>query len=186
MHPEFLFFFNQCETDLRAYIGAMVRDPHARDDIFQEVSRTLWQKFDQYDMNQSFGAWARGIATMKLLEARRKNSRFPLLLSQEAMEAVQEVFDEGETVSRDHEVALQLCLESLQPKFRQVLAWRYEGRMKCESIASRLGIKVNALHQMLRRLRVFLEQCVEQRLAKDDFAPSPVSESAESPVTTIL
>ena len=68
MHPEFLHFFNQCAADLRAYIGSVVRDVHAREDVFQDVSRTLWQSFDQYDPERSFGAWARGVATRKMLE----------------------------------------------------------------------------------------------------------------------
>ena len=69
---DFLHFFRRAETDLRAFIGSVIRDPHAREDIFQEVSRTLWERFDDYDLERPFGAWARGIASRKMLEARRR------------------------------------------------------------------------------------------------------------------
>ena len=175
MHPEFLFFFHQCETDLRAYIGAVVRDPHAREDIFQEVCRTLWEKFDQFEMGQSFGAWARGIATNKMLEARRKSARFPLLFPPEALEAIQEAFDSEEEISPDQETALKLCLDALPEKSRQILTWRYESRYKCDRIAEQLGMKVKAVHQVLCRLRQSLEQCIQRRLADDDFTPAPAA-----------
>jgi RNA polymerase sigma-70 factor (ECF subfamily) len=185
MHPEFLFFFNQCESDLRAYIGALVRDPHAREDIFQEVCRTLWEKFDNFEMGQSFGAWARGIATNKMLEARRKSARFPLLFAPEAVEAIQEAFDSEEEISADQELALKLCLESLPEKSRQILTWRYESRLKCDRIANQLGMKTKAIHQVLCRLRQALEQCIQRRLDSDDLEPSTAAETVTQPHLTI-
>ena len=57
---DFLHFFSKAETDLRAFIGSVIRDPHAREDIFQEVSRTLWEKFDDYDLSRSFRGMGEG------------------------------------------------------------------------------------------------------------------------------
>ncbi|RYD34105.1 MAG: hypothetical protein EOP86_11750, partial [Verrucomicrobiaceae bacterium] len=93
-HDDFLHFFRQTEPDLRAFIGSVLRDPHAREDVFQEVSRTLWQKFDEFDLSRSFRAWARGIAGRKMLEARRRNARFPLLFPPETVEVILGAFDE--------------------------------------------------------------------------------------------
>ena len=175
MHPEFLHFFNQCAADLRAYIGSVVRDVHAREDVFQDVSRTLWQSFDQYDPERSFGAWARGVAIRKMLEARRKNARFPLIFPPETVEAILEAFDADEENQRLQEAALALCLETLPEKSRQILNFRYQSGLKCERIAQQLGMNLKAVHQVLCRLRQGLEQCIQQRLANDDFEPRPAS-----------
>lgn len=104
MHPEFLHFFNQCAADLRAYIGSVVRDVHAREDVFQDVSRTLWQSFDQYDPERSFGAWARGVATRKMLEARRKNVRFPLIYNTSTFETDELGLRQMARYSQEHHV----------------------------------------------------------------------------------
>jgi RNA polymerase sigma-70 factor (ECF subfamily) len=173
MQPEFLHFFNQCEPDLRAYIGSVVRDVHAQEDVFQDVSRTLWQSFDQYDPERSFGAWARGVATRKMLEARRKNARFPLIFPQETLEAILDAFDADEENQRLQESALQLCLEALPEKSRQILNARYQTGLKCDRIAKQLGMNLKAVHQVLCRLRKGLEECIQHRLANDDFEPRP-------------
>src|SRR5947209_8679153 len=39
---EFLTLFLRHQTDLRAFIGSLLRDRHARDDVFQEVALALW------------------------------------------------------------------------------------------------------------------------------------------------
>ena len=76
-HDEFLPLFLAHQGDLRAFIGALIRDAQTREDIFQNVSLTLWESFDRYDRDRSFGAWARGIAARKVLHAGRW-VRFPL------------------------------------------------------------------------------------------------------------
>jgi len=69
----FLPLFLACPNDLRAFIGAMVRDPALREDLFQEVSMVLWRKFDSYDLTRPFGAWARGIAARRFWNASARN-----------------------------------------------------------------------------------------------------------------
>ena len=60
-HAEFLRRFVECEGQLRAFIGALVRDRHGREDLVQEVALTLWQEFERYDAARPFAAWARGV-----------------------------------------------------------------------------------------------------------------------------
>lgn len=171
--PDFLYFFRRSETDLRAFIGAMVRDSHAREDLFQEVSQTLWQKFDSYDLSRPFGAWARGIAAKKMLEARRKSARFPLLFPPEVIAAVAEAFDDTDGVPGEQQAALRLCLEALPPHSRKILTLRYEERLSCEGIARSTGGTMAGVHQTLSRLRRGLRRCISKRLAEEDFRPVP-------------
>jgi DNA-directed RNA polymerase specialized sigma24 family protein len=53
--------FVRCETGLRAFVGAVVRDVHAREDPFQEIALTLWEHHARYDPSRPSGAWARGM-----------------------------------------------------------------------------------------------------------------------------
>jgi len=171
-HSEFLRRFRQCEHDLRAFIGAMVRDVHAQEDLFQEVSRTLWERFEDYDLDLSFGAWARGIAAKKMLEARRRRARWPLVFPPEIIAAVLEAFDAADEGVPQHEAALRLCLEELPERSRTILALRYERRLPCERIAQETGSSLKAIHQTLSRLRRMLHACIERRIARDELEPA--------------
>ena len=78
---KFLRLFLQHQGDVRAFLGSLVRDPHARDDLFQEVALICWRDFARYDPTRSFGAWARGIAANKVKQWWAQARRAPVAFS---------------------------------------------------------------------------------------------------------
>ena len=48
-HDEFMRLFLQHQSEMRAFIGSLIRDRHAREDVFQEVSLILWRQFEEFD-----------------------------------------------------------------------------------------------------------------------------------------
>ena len=161
----FLRLFLKHQGEVRAFIGSLVRDRHAREDLFQEVALTLWREFDRFDAARSFGAWARGVTANKLLQRRDRMGRLPVPFPPEAIQAVQEAYDRTEADADARADALQHCLEQLPPKARRLLALRYEQALKLGQIAERLGATLDAVHKALSRIRARLQRCVERRLA---------------------
>lgn len=161
---DFLPLFLRHQCDLRAFIGALVRDPQAREDIFQNVSLTLWECFDRYDPERSFGAWARGIAAKKVMHEHRSNARFPLLLPPEAIQSVADAYDRTESASGPRQAALSECMSRLPAKTREILTLRYDGELSGEGIALRTGSSVAAVHQTLSRARTALSDCIRLKL----------------------
>jgi len=162
---KFLTLLLTHQNDLRAFIASMVRDVHARDDLFQEVVLILWRKFDQYDRDRSFGAWARGIGVRKIMQAFEKNKRLPILLSPEAIQAVAAVYDQDTPSAVEEEAALRYCLQKLPEKSQTLIALRYDQGLKLHEIATRVKGKLDAVHKALSRLRVRLRMCIEEQLA---------------------
>jgi RNA polymerase sigma-70 factor (ECF subfamily) len=160
----FLELFLAHEGELRAFIGAVVRDAQAREDVFQEVARTLWRNFGRFDASRRFGAWARGIAANKVLEEHRRRARSPLSFAPEVVEAIRDAYDATEERPGAREEALRQCVQNLPEKSRTLLALRYGDGLKCTSIARRLGHSVDSVYQTLSRLRTALESCIRQRL----------------------
>ena len=155
------------ESDLRAYIGSVVRDSAARDDLYQETALTLWQTFDRYDSARPFGAWARGIATRKMLQSRGKSGRLPLAFSPEAIERIREANDALDDVSESHRdrlEALAACVAALPERSRTLLDLRYGQRLSGDALAQRLDCSRDAVYQSLARLRARLESCILKRL----------------------
>ena len=165
-HDHFLPHFLATQSDLRAFIGAAVRDPAAREDVFQEVAMILWKKFDRYDPARSFGAWARGIAARKILEDRRLRSRLPESCTPETLEALSAGFaaEEAESPWPDREKALHLCLDQLPERGARFIKDWYHESLPVEAMATEAGLTVEALYQTLSRLRRQLRECVQRRL----------------------
>ncbi|HPD16809.1 MAG TPA: sigma-70 family RNA polymerase sigma factor [Planctomycetota bacterium] len=162
----FLRLLLQHETEVRAFVGSLVRDRHVREDVFQEVALALWAQFERYDVRRSFGAWARGIAANKILQRRHQDRRFPVTLSDTAVLSVLAAFDrteEGNASSRLE--ALRECLQKVPEPARQLLALRYERGLPCAEIARQTRRTLDAVYQALSRLRSALEECIRRRLA---------------------
>ena len=106
----FLKLFRTHETDLRAYVNAVVREASARDDVFQEVALALWRSFERFDGDRPFGAWARGVATHKVLDFQRRSTRRAVVLSAAAIDAVHRAFDELPPCTTARQAALEECL----------------------------------------------------------------------------
>ncbi|MFZ4595098.1 MAG: sigma-70 family RNA polymerase sigma factor [Verrucomicrobiaceae bacterium] len=165
----FLPLFLACQNDLRAFIGAMVRDTALREDLFQEVSMILWRKFDTYDPARAFGAWARGIATRKILESHRVSARLPQAIPPEVLEAVAEGFNRVEQEEeaqtwQERERALNACLDLLPARSSALIAERYHKSRAIEELAEEFGMSLDGIYQTLSRLRRQLRECVSRRL----------------------
>jgi RNA polymerase sigma-70 factor, ECF subfamily len=164
---EYLKLLFGCELEIRAFIGSVVRDPHESDDLFQEVALTLWKEFSRYDRSRSFGAWARGIASVKLMQRRDQTRRLPVVLSPEVIQAISAAFDRSEALASGKAEALERCLEHLPEKSRRLLTMRYERSLKAEQIAEALQATVDSVYQSLSRLRASLQDCINRRLSAE-------------------
>ena len=166
--PEFLSLFLRAEPDLRAFVGALIRDAAVRDDVFQEIAITLWDKFDRYDAKRApFGAWARGVATNKILQMRRASGRLPIAFPPETIERIAQAFDTDDSVfaGGDRADALRECLRRLPKKSRQLIDLRYDDGLSGKQLAKRSGRSVDAVYQTLSRIRRGLETCIRERLS---------------------
>jgi RNA polymerase sigma-70 factor (ECF subfamily) len=167
---EYLKLLFGAELDIRAFIGSVVRDAHDCDDLFQDVALTLWKEFSRYDRTRPFGAWARGIAAVKLMQRWDHTQRRPVVLSPDAIEAVSRAFDRSDTPVSRQAAALEHCIEQLPEKSRQLLALRYERSLTIEQVAHEFQATLDAVYQSLSRLRARLQDCVNRRLSSPEAA----------------
>jgi RNA polymerase sigma-70 factor (ECF subfamily) len=161
----FMTLFLRHQDDIRAFVGSVVRDWTATDDIMQETAVVLWRKFAEYDPSRSFGAWARGIAGFEIRKHRERTARVPALLSPEAIAAIDAVWDEGVTPASPRLEALARCLERVDAPVREIIALRYRDGLELDEVASRSGRGVEAVGKLLQRLRSALGECVRRQLA---------------------
>ena len=153
---------------LRAHIRALGVRAEAVDDLAQESLVIAYAKLDSFDRSQDFGAWVRGIARKLVANARRKEIRRQILLSEhlaDALIALEHTLPDS-PADEDRAGALRACVENLPEHQQALLHWRYFEELSPGAIASRLDRTANDVRQMLFRLRRSLLACVEDRLAR--------------------
>jgi RNA polymerase sigma-70 factor, ECF subfamily len=165
---DFLMFFLKHQEDLRAFIGSLVRDGNAADDVLQDVALTAWERFDDFDQARSFGAWARGIAVNKIMRRREQNARFPAPFSPATITAILDAFDHTEANSAAASTPdLEPCIERLPEKSRQLLTLRYGEALDVRQVAERLASTPEAVYKALVRVRRLVRDCIESRRAAE-------------------
>jgi RNA polymerase sigma-70 factor len=163
-HRRFLQCLLPCENQLRGYLLAATGDPDEVEDLMQEVSATLWEKFDAYDPGRPFAAWALGVARTELLRWRRRKARARPTVSVEAVEALCEAASEIAEETDARRVHLRDCLRRLTGGARRAVELKYREGLTIAGIAGRLSRSVAAVEMLLVRARRFLRRCMERRL----------------------
>jgi RNA polymerase sigma-70 factor (ECF subfamily) len=165
----FLPLFLKNERRLYAYILTLLPHRADADDVLQEVSLVLWDKFDEQNPPGDFAAWACRIAYFKVLDFYKKRQRSRVRFSQAMLDRVAETAVEQAGVLQldARSEALSACLEKLSFKDRDLLGRRFAEGSTTQSTAAALGRSVEALYKALARIRQSLFECVTRSLAQE-------------------
>src|SRR5579883_2593054 len=123
----FLRLFLQNQHRLYAYILTLLPHRADADDVLQEASMTMWDKFDANAPPTEFLAWARRVAYHKVLDFYKKTNRAQTRLSQLFVERLAEsaaAQSDGLQLDARRE-ALAGCIEKLPPRDRDLLTHRF-------------------------------------------------------------
>src|SRR5437764_1415933 len=86
----FLRLFLQNERRLYAYILTLLPHRADADDVLQEASLVMWDKFDEQHPPNDFTAWGCRIAYFKVLDFYKKRQRSRVRFSQVILERIAE------------------------------------------------------------------------------------------------
>ncbi len=162
---ELMLLMTQHQRRIFAYIHALVPSRADAEDILQETSLVIVEKFGEFKPGTDFVAWAFQIAWWRVRAARQKFARAKVVFDDEVLESVAHTAVEmHEEVSARHE-ALSRCLQKLPPRDRDLLLTRYEPGAGVEEAAQRSGRSLEAAYKALARLRKLLFDCVTQQLS---------------------
>jgi RNA polymerase sigma-70 factor, ECF subfamily len=164
---ELVMLMTQHQRRIFAYIYTLVPDRHAAEDILQETSLVVCEKFGSFKSGTDFVAWANQIAWWQVRAARTKFARSKVIFSDDVLESV--ALTQAELLPEQdarHE-ALVHCLGKLPSRDRELVMTRYEPGCGVEEAARRSGRSLIAAYKALARLRKLLHDCVSSRLAQE-------------------
>ena len=148
-------------------LGAFGDQSKGAEDVLQQANLILWKKFDSYDPQGNFHAWACRIAYLEILQQRRTNRRLQTF----SEEALSLIADKAMSHSSDfghRQHALEECLEKLGSQDRELIEQRYYFRRTPKEIASVKTRSVYSIYRALCRVHRALYECVQSRIAREE------------------
>ncbi len=165
---EFVRLFMAHQDRIYSYIVSLVPSRTDADDIFQEVSLVLWQKFADFEAGTKFAAWACRIAHNKVLNRRKGLARSPLNFSDKFLELVASEHLAKSDLWEDRHKALVVCFEKLADKDQQLIERCYQTASTTKQIAEELDQPVDTVYKKLARLRKQLFECIGRTLGREE------------------
>lgn len=160
----FLPLWTQNQRRVFAYIYTLIPNRADAEDLLQETSVTLWEKFDEFEPGTDFVAWACQVAYWKVRNARRKYARSPIIHDDQLLASLSDkAISARPELDRRHE-ALATCLGRLTDRDRMLLMSRYETGATIKQTAEQTGRSLDAAYKALSRIRRMLMDCVTLRL----------------------
>jgi RNA polymerase sigma-70 factor (ECF subfamily) len=148
-----------------AHIWSIVRDRHAAEDLFQELSILAIDRCAEIESDRHFMGWVRTAARWKALRWRERQRRQAAALDDEVLELLDghwQAFDD--TPARDLAEALRACLDRLTPNARRLVDLKYVDELAGATIAQRLGQGVRSVYTALSRVHRALSECLQQKM----------------------
>lgn len=166
-HQDFSDHMQRHYGRVYGYILSVIHSPDDAYDVFQETAVTLWAKYDQFQADRCFGAWACGVARLKVLEhlksIRRRRDR--AVLDDSLIDALTAIQKEEDALVVERRDALAHCMEQLTDQQRDLLLQCYDGRHGVRRVADELNRTTHSVYSSLRHLRMKLLMCIDEQLS---------------------
>jgi RNA polymerase sigma-70 factor, ECF subfamily len=158
------------QSELYAYIFAVVRNWQDADDLFQSVSLVLWQKFETFRLGSDFFSWARKTAEFKLRKFLAQK-RVPNYVGEELLDALAQAMPDTQRAGVEMSLAaLRRCRKKLAAADEELLELRYVDDLGSREIADRLQRPQHSVCHSLKRVRRWLFECIRMELARQEHA----------------
>lgn len=166
-HHRFLRTFTAHEPAIRAFVRRLVPMRADADDVMQDVSVVLWEKFDSFRVDADFRAWAFGVARYEVLAWLRDKGRDRLVLDEAVVTKLAEETAQDEPRMERQRAALEACMEKVAPDQRRLLMRAYGEDSRIQEIALGSGRTVPGFYQWLHRMRRMLLDCIRRALTQE-------------------
>ncbi|MEM9416192.1 MAG: sigma-70 family RNA polymerase sigma factor [Planctomycetota bacterium] len=155
----------KAQPAVSAYLHSVVFDHHHAEDLLQQTAMHCTDKFEQYDADRSFTAWALGMARLNALHYLRTRGRDRHRFSEDLLaslaQAQAEVHEaEGPAMAE----ALRACLADLPKHNRRMVELRHLRGMSPTDLGQKIGKTGNSVAVTLHRIRKGLGKCITQRI----------------------
>src|SRR5712671_3079750 len=108
-----MMLMTQHQRRIFGYIYTLVPNRHDAEDLLQETSLVICEKFDEFQAGTDFVAWACQIAYWRVRYARQKFARSKVIFQQELVDALAQTAAAMLPEMDERHEALAVCLQKL-------------------------------------------------------------------------
>ena len=155
------------QRDLYAYINTLLVGDSGAADVLQDTNLDLWSRLENYDFGRPFLPWAFAFAFQRVMAFRKTQGRSRLVFTDEVVHLISDGYTDDLTSADARLVALQTCLDKLEPNQSRLIRDRYMMKMSVTALASRLESTTNQISARLYRIRKALAKCAEMALVAE-------------------
>src|SRR4051812_21196741 len=152
------------QRQIFAYIYALVPNRYDAEDLLQETSLIICEKFNEFEDGTDFVAWACQIAYWRIRYSRQKFARSKVVFDQDLVDAIAQTASEMAVEMDERHETLSGCLKKLPARDREMVLTRYEPGSGGEEAARRSGRSLEAAYKALMRIRKLLLDCVTHQI----------------------
>jgi RNA polymerase sigma-70 factor (ECF subfamily) len=163
----FLELLLPSQNAIRSFIFSIHPRSGDLDDIMQNTTIMLWEKFETFDRSRDFLPWAKRLAYFEVLKHRKRCSRDRLVFSEDFVDYL--ACDDGPSIPGEALMrALEGCVSRLDSGVRSVVEARYASGLSIADLARKSGQSVHRLYRQLEKARELLVSCVRHRMGNED------------------
>jgi RNA polymerase sigma-70 factor (ECF subfamily) len=160
---EFVDLLLRNERRIYAHIRAMVLNRSDAEDLLQDTSKVLWEKFDEYEPGSDFAAWAHKVAYYEILRHLRERRTGHVVFSQQLVEQLADRSMAASSRVDETQEFLRQCVAELETRDRELLLRRYEPGASAGKLAAALKCPVQTVYSRLKRIRRAVFDCIQRK-----------------------
>ncbi len=164
---EFARQYSRNASRIYGFIMTLVFNHHDAEEVFQNTSVVLWNKFVEFQPGSNFFAWASRVAYFEVLSFMKQRRADARIVGGETLEVLAEeavLADESST----RQEALEDCLSRLSVNDRDLLHAQYYCQQPPKHIAAVQSRSVDSVYRALSRIHNMLLNCVQRTLANEE------------------
>ncbi|MDE6136013.1 MAG: RNA polymerase sigma-70 factor [Muribaculaceae bacterium] len=154
-HEAFLRIFRLYYTDLVLFCGRYIADPHACEDIVQDVFVKIWEERLRIDIRGSLRSYLAALVHNRAIDELRRHKVKDRYISSLQLQILS-LTPEEHLFYTDLDQALARAIARLSPPLRETLALSIERHLSYPQIASALGLSVRAVEARMAKALAFI------------------------------
>ena len=161
---QFGLLMERYESKLLRYGRKFLSDRENIEDLVQDIFIKAFQNIKGFDASKRFSPWIYRIAHNTFVNALKKNSRTPFMIELDTLVSHPVYEDPGETEREQSELKLMInkSLESISPKYKEVLILYYLEDLDYKEISEVLQVPTGTVGIRLRRAKEALKEVYKE------------------------
>lgn len=158
---EFASLLARHARQIYSYILTLTPQCADAEDIFQETSTIIWQKFDEFTPGTNFLAWACQIGYYRAIWFQQRQKKLATPFGKQFFELVAAETLSQQDILEDRHLALAECVKRLVERDRELVERAYAVGTTIKEVAVQLGRSPDAAYKALKRIHRELFECIE-------------------------